>query len=487
MYNILWSCLSTIFACSWIAVHPNIPAPGDSRWAVLGRRVAIMGYILLTPEFVIFWGGRQHYAARNFLKKHEKKHTGWTRTHTFFLIMGGFTLHEGGRLVRVLEAEELEILSEAGKIKWPTITEDSEITDRSKGDYLSKTIVLSQATWFIIQCIARGAYGLVLTELEVVTVAFASLTGVIYYLWWDKPLDVRCSTPVHLLEGSLGNIEGDIKKEHTGSRIIPFPKGSDQEILEKAENVVINTNTLPSIPIQVGTSTPNPALINTGSNIVPEFSDQGIVQGDEVVIRHPNPLPLTPLQDDTSPPDPAFTRVQRFQAKLFELGYIFIVFPLERFVVAIFDMLDCSTLGDQNFRVPTFYSSPNEPSDLSVIGVLGVCVSIFFGAIHCIGWSFHFVTLQEQWEWRMSAILVSGVPIFLTTLSGITIVLKVKPPTSSSGLGLYHYFLLFISFAMVCIYIIARITLLVLPFIALRSLPPNAYIQFNWVDFLPHI
>jgi len=91
-------------------------------------------------------------------------------------------LHDGGKLVQVLEAKDLEELSEAGKIKWPMITKE-EIADRSKGDYLSKTIILFQATWFVGQCIARGAYGLTMTELEVVTIAFASLTGVIYYLW----------------------------------------------------------------------------------------------------------------------------------------------------------------------------------------------------------------------------------------------------------------------------------------------------------------
>ena len=255
IYNILWSCLSTIFACTWITVHPNIPAPGDSRWAVLRRRLAIMGYFLLAPEFVIFWAARQYFGARSLTKKHQNK-TGWTRAHAFFLIMGGFTLHERGKPLRVLEAKDLEELSEAGKIEWPTITKE-EIADRSKGDYLSKTIVLFQTTWFVGQCIARGAYGLTVTELEVVTIAFASLTGVIYYLWWDKPLDVRCSIPVHLLNGRLGKTEGDIEKGETGAQMILSPKISAEELPERDENVVVNPNPLPT-SIQLDTSTPDP-------------------------------------------------------------------------------------------------------------------------------------------------------------------------------------------------------------------------------------
>jgi len=209
----------------WITVHPNIPVPGDSEWAVLRRRVVIMGYILIAPEMVIMWAGWQYFAARNLAEKHKENHPGWTRAHAFFLIMGGFTLHEGGKPVWILEARELKELSEAGKIEWLTITEE-EIADRSKGDYLSKTIVLFQTTWFITQCIGRGVYGLAVTELEVVTLAFATLTGVIYYFWWDKPLDVHCSIPVQLLEGRLEEIKDNVVKENTGSQIISPPPRS---------------------------------------------------------------------------------------------------------------------------------------------------------------------------------------------------------------------------------------------------------------------
>ena len=97
-----------------------------------------MGCFLLAPEFVIWWAARQHIGAHYFTKKHEKKHMGWTRAHSFFLIMGGFMIHEGGKLVRVLEAKDLEEILGGGKIEWPAITKE-EIADRSKGDYLSSS------------------------------------------------------------------------------------------------------------------------------------------------------------------------------------------------------------------------------------------------------------------------------------------------------------------------------------------------------------
>jgi hypothetical protein len=451
IYNILWSCLSTIFACTWITIHPNIPAPGDSQWVVLSRRLAIMGYFLLAPEFVIVWAARQHFGARYLMKKHVKKHKDWTRTHAFFLIMGGFTLHEGGKPVRVLEAKDLEQLSAAGKIKWPTITKE-EIADRSKGDYLSKTIVLLQTTWFVGQCIARGAYGLTMTELEVVTIAFASLTGVIYYLWWDKPLDVRCSIPVHLLDGRLRKIEGDIEQEESHPHIIRSPTISAEEIPEKDKNIVVN----------------------------------------------PNPLPTTSIEVDTSTPDPPPTGMQRFRSfrrgackkygTLFGLGYVFIGFPLKQFLCAFVYMGSCETLQDKSLRVPTFYSPHNgdHPKD-GISFALAICVATVLGAIHCIPWSFYFATLKEQWVWRVSAILVSGLPISFIVTGFLCPEFVDKDNKPTWIMKLYQAFVLLVGRVMGFLYIIARIVLLVLPFVALRTLPPGAYVQLNWVSFLPHI
>ena len=405
-----------------------------------------MGYFLLTPEYVFVWAGRQYYAARYFTKKHEKNHPGWTRDHAFFLIMGGFTLHERGKPVRVLEAKDLEELSEAGKIEWPTITKE-EIADRSKGDYLSKTIVLFQTTWFVGQCIARGAYGLTVTELEVVTLAFASLTGVIYYLWWDKPLDVRCSIPVHLLDGSPGKIEGVIDIE-IGPQIIPSPNICAEEIPERDENVVVSPDALPTTSIRVDTSMPNlaPPLTRRFRAFIRDACEE--------------------------------------YGTLFGLAYVFIGFPLERFFYAFDDMVNCKTLGDQGLRVPTFYSPSydNDNNDGESF-VPALCVAVVFGAIHCIPWSFHFATLQQQWLWRISAVLVLGVPISFIA-SGCLWPTRENKPT---WMKVYETLMFLIVITMIFLYFLARIVLLVLPFVTLRALPPGAYIQLNWISFLPHI
>lgn len=57
--DILWSCLATIFACTWVSVHPNVPFKGEGRWALLRRRLYLMCFSIFAPEFMIMWAFKQ--------------------------------------------------------------------------------------------------------------------------------------------------------------------------------------------------------------------------------------------------------------------------------------------------------------------------------------------------------------------------------------------------------------------------------------------
>ena len=133
----------------------------------------------------------------------------WTLAHGFFLQMGGFMLSEDGRPIHILidgswptTPNKLQLIYniEEGIISPPRITEE-DIQDRSKGDIISKTIIILQTTWFIVQCIARWSQHLSVTELEIVTLGFAMLNGITYALWWNKPQNV--GRPVFLERENL--------------------------------------------------------------------------------------------------------------------------------------------------------------------------------------------------------------------------------------------------------------------------------------------
>jgi hypothetical protein len=110
--------------------------------------------------------------------------------------MGGFMEYDGNQPIRTLLPNQLEGYSLTGNGDFPRIAIE-EIQDKSKGDAISKGLVILQTGWFIMQCIARGIQGLPITELELVTIAFSVLTFVMYWVWWDKPLHVQRAVRVY--------------------------------------------------------------------------------------------------------------------------------------------------------------------------------------------------------------------------------------------------------------------------------------------------
>jgi hypothetical protein len=50
LWDILWSCGLTLFACTWTAVHPNIPGVDDGVVRIYYRRLHTMAGALFVPE-----------------------------------------------------------------------------------------------------------------------------------------------------------------------------------------------------------------------------------------------------------------------------------------------------------------------------------------------------------------------------------------------------------------------------------------------------
>jgi hypothetical protein len=72
--DIVWSCLTTIFACTWISVHPNMPGPGESWVRTARKRLRVMFLSLIAPEVVMLWAMRQWVGARKVEKKYRSEY-----------------------------------------------------------------------------------------------------------------------------------------------------------------------------------------------------------------------------------------------------------------------------------------------------------------------------------------------------------------------------------------------------------------------------
>ncbi|KAI9450281.1 hypothetical protein F5148DRAFT_1337196 [Russula earlei] len=241
-----------------------------------------------------------------------------------------------------------------------------EIDDKSKADAISKGLVVLQTSWFLIQCIARGVQGLAVTELELVTVAFATLNFVMYFLWRHKPLNVQ--------------------------------------------------------------------------------------RGVRMTFRHPFIMDNQMGQDlslvDTSN-DP-FDRV------------------LYKLLLLIFGGHD---EHNDVKRVPTFYPDKWVTSRRRFAVFIVIAVVLAFGGIHCVGWSFTFPSHAERILWRVASVLIIVIPIYSLMVQ----------------FGFDEPFTDRLMIALMCNLILARLVLLVLPLLSLRSLPPLAYHVVHWTSSIPHI
>ncbi|KAF8135897.1 hypothetical protein K438DRAFT_1947316 [Mycena galopus ATCC 62051] len=184
LFDIVWGCLATIFACTWVSVHPNVPPPNQSRLQLFWRRLKMMLLGIIAPEIMVAFAARQRWGARMLSKEY-----GFSKTHGFFFCMGGFVSSTGYPIVTGIQLNDPHLGPEFLKGIQNIRAED--ITYKSKGDALSKGVALAQGLWFCTQCLARVHQHLTVTELEVSTLAFAVVNIFIWLLWWEKPLDVQ--------------------------------------------------------------------------------------------------------------------------------------------------------------------------------------------------------------------------------------------------------------------------------------------------------
>ena len=92
--DIIWSNSFTIFLCSWSVLCLNLPAPRDSAFRRLRRKIYLTGLGILGPEFILLLALGQWEPARRSVKDFNKSgYSGWSMSIAYFADMGGFVLH----------------------------------------------------------------------------------------------------------------------------------------------------------------------------------------------------------------------------------------------------------------------------------------------------------------------------------------------------------------------------------------------------------
>ncbi|KAJ5619393.1 hypothetical protein N7510_003377 [Penicillium lagena] len=257
-WDILWTCLSTILACTWTAMHLQYQR-NDNSHIGMGRIGKTFAWItaMLAPELMAIMAVQEYWEvklvlarcnaaqsayfrgqkafslepiAENTTRKDEEEpgptqapaeatkdsdkdvseqavpdatepsaqgFRRWKMAQGFYILMGGFVLQTKDYWVYTVRSENVVNLIQAGVIK-PSDLKKSDIKDRDKSDPISKAFSLLQSTWVAINVIARRVYDLPISLLELSTAAYVACALVTYLAWWNKPKDVDTFITLHL-------------------------------------------------------------------------------------------------------------------------------------------------------------------------------------------------------------------------------------------------------------------------------------------------
>ena len=101
-----------------------------------------------------------------------------------------------------------------------------------------------------------------------------------------------------------------------------------------------------------------------------------------------------------------------------------------------------------------------------------------FGALHCLAWNSQFPTWKEQLVWRICSATMTTVPLVVSLLIALVVV-----DNHIYGAVITAQFMPLVLF----LYVIGRITVIVLAFTSLRALPADAFRTIDWNSYIPHL
>ncbi|KAH7871098.1 uncharacterized protein C8R40DRAFT_1055216 [Lentinula edodes] len=467
--GILWSCLAVLFTCTWVAVHPNIPRPNKvEQWKGIKQRIGFMLLTLIAPEATLWIAVRQRLAARELVKRHRAN--GWTMTHAHFALMGGFTLSlpKGSRSgVNHLYnlPDNFDTATFIGQI------DEEEIQDRSHSDGLTKVIAIGQTGWFIIQLAARWVQDLPFTELEVMTVAFATINIMTYTFWFKKPLRVQYPIRVQATRDDLEKVkesDSDIKSSPIAS---PLSRPSSTHSLDN-DRELESTPDLDDVDRNISY---NHASMPDEEQSEPFLSDLGA--GETVPFMELNPISESAALSQPHDSNGNHAPKDRFQ-EAFMIGWDN-VFNNSSEEVLYQDEQDV------NEKIEELLKGSDLRFKIYKISLLIPCaVAALFGLIHWIGWISTFPTRTEEITWRISSIVVTFIPVHVELAYKAYAqrhdILLTAPDFLKYVFGIIWYIA-------PLAYVMARWILIVQSFLTLRDLPCSALQNVEWTDYIPHI
>lgn len=263
-WSILWSCLATIFICTWSALHLDVPEK-HGRWYLIFRKMGFMLVAATAPEIVLYDSANNFFEARDLLKYlRNRGFRGWTLTHTQFANSQGFWTRTPQGEESICKPDRLRTLIEDRDIDGPPISEE-ELKSRGKGDWVIKLIAVVQIIWFVVQTLFRAIEHYQTTALEIMTVAFVFCSVFIYGFCLNQPQDVEYPVFIDISDAALAKDGNALAATPTTpARDETVPKQKSERSIHAAEEGAEPTR-------QGGIGRPSQYVPGWAANVVPSF------------------------------------------------------------------------------------------------------------------------------------------------------------------------------------------------------------------------
>ncbi|KAF7974336.1 hypothetical protein HWV62_12392 [Athelia sp. TMB] len=466
---IVQSCIVTILACVWFAVHRNIPAPRVDHhhdnflirtilfvwYTILDQRQALTVFVvtLLVPEWVLAWALRQFLMARKLSKKLEKAR------------------EEAGQRRETELSEGLQADKEAGEftdneVDNEPLAESSGTSMHSEDKGLIKRQVTNQdkvdsSQHPSIDDMRKAENDQVAVALRVAkaseawTIAHAFFVIMGGYYFYDKngprhPVSPAAAVELvrrgHLVAPTRDELANQSKGDALSKGVAIL-----QTLWFVMQCIARRIEHLPVTSLEVMT------LAYTVMTVA------------MYIIWWHKPLNIS-----------CAVRVPEEEVEEAEVEECDSMWKLILAYVMGFqdDFIDLR----ERSRVPTFWvGNRDDEGELFIADVIALLVAMVFGAVHCIAWFEQSQSHLEQQLWRASAITI------ITTPAALVLILCLMPLLEkvSDECGFIVIGSLFVLTAL--IYASARLALIVISFTSLSMLPFAAYQTVQWTTFVPHI
>ncbi|TFK70488.1 hypothetical protein BDN72DRAFT_940406 [Pluteus cervinus] len=442
MPSIVHICVLTIWTCIYASLHHNVPHPDATQWQILRGRLNTCFYALIAPEGVIWWASRQHLGAHEIASKMNSKwpELKWTTTHGHFVQMGGLEgIHSDGRR-EVIDPLCLDIEVEQGNIDLSNLRfSKKQIEDSSKNNFFAKAIAILQTSWFILRFIDCFYRHLPVEHLEIVTFALALLNIITYILWWNKPFNIDCQRTV-----PIKNLDPSLRSTLLQDNQLDNPSLAGPSDVNLEHWTVVSFDSSPPRQFEGGGQQTN----------------DGNGQQDS--------------EDHTTDEADSKTKGGIWPSLCWGLRWV-----CDRLIVRSFlalalpfrDMIECEEIDQGARHVPVFYAHPI-PRRVTVQRVRNTACFIgsTFGAFHLLAWNSHFPTRVESFLWWGSTFVIVVIPYSLI-LIGIN-------KEAARFVAYYPGPIL---------YILARLLLVTIAFIAIRDPQPGICQTTSWSTYIPHL